>query len=327
MMDCRTRGEYVWRSTATVVRAIGEGMRKAFGFSLVFGELCFLLLPLFIRDIDMPLVPVAAFLIVVLTVLRLRDSYAYPSAGSSEDIVKDAAFGIVLLVVFEVACALWAPRLAFTIGRAFRASVGALLAAQWRAIYHREDPPDEIRRNFLKRKIATWHMNVLFVAVSSPIVLTNAIAVPAAGHLRDLVLGYLPPIFIMLAWRSKKKRWTYLIDRRPISTFEDGVLRDLERQRAILPVSERDSKLPVDVFFEVLYFLSLAYLPLVAAWRWISASPLAGEVDWLQAGVNFTAVIWLAAIWAQIKDFNRTLAADLDEAIRIRKATETGQAS
>jgi hypothetical protein len=302
----------------TVVGLIAAAIKAAFSGTLILGEVCFLLFPIVVRDPHVPLLPAAIVVALTLALFRFRDAYSYPAAGSPAEIVKDAGLSLLLLASLELVFASMLPSFTLSFGIAIQAAAGAILAAQSRAIYHREDPPGEIRRHFLKRKIATVHMNLLLFAASAPLSATNAIAVPG-GPLRDFLMGSVTPLMMGLAWRLKKEHWTYVVDRQPLRLFGDLELREMERQLALLPVPEGVGRFGAHFYAEVGFFVGLAAMPLLAVWRWLSSSPLAARTDWLQVGINFVAIALLSALWVQIKKLNYKLAADLRKSIADRK--------
>jgi hypothetical protein len=304
----------------SIAGAILETIRTACGRWLVIGEALFFVLPMLIQEPGIPVVPIAVILGILLGALRLRDAYSYPSGGWPAEMVKDAIMSALLIIGCGVIFSLFAPGLALMSPmRYVRAVTGGFLAAQWRVLYHREDPPDPIRRELTKRKMAMWHMNAIMLAVAWPLTVTGIMAVPVPGLLRDIILG-LTPGMPLLAWRLKKIHWTYLVDHTPLSIEKDMVLQELQRQRDMLPVWDGGNAFRRDLYVEAPFFLMLAYLPMEAAWWWATNNPLAAGVAWGHVAVNFSATVGLALLWIQIKKWNVRLAADFDIAIELRKA-------
>src|SRR5262249_38897902 len=157
---------YVWGSVKAVMDAIIKGIRQGSSTPIIIGEICLILLAMVLRDRLTGLLPAATFLLIVFSMFRLRDAYSYPAIGSAGEVGQDAILVLGVANAFEVVFFWFVPTLVLTAMGAFRASVGIMLAAQWRLICHREDPPSEVRRNFLQRKIASFHMNLLVFAAS-----------------------------------------------------------------------------------------------------------------------------------------------------------------
>jgi hypothetical protein len=276
---------------------------------------------LLIRNPNAPILQLELVLITVLLVSRLRDAYSYPAEGSLAEMFTDAGFNAAAVILLQIALLLTAPGLALPALRFFQAITGVFLVAQWRMLYHREDPPDPIRQHFLKRKIATFHIHLLFMGTAAPLILTSIKAAPGSD-LRDIVLGTFP-MAVGLAWRLKKNRWVYLkeirIQELLKANIQDDEIAELERQLALLPVPDEDLGTRWDLLFEVLSFVYLAYIPLTAFWGQLSHALSTAMVDWWQLEINAVAAVALLVIWLQIKKCNGQLAVELKQAIRLKK--------
>src|SRR5262249_36582355 len=157
-------------SFRTIGGFLGSGIRAGYSPMLLFGEAVFLFLPLLIRDPKAPILQLELILITVLLVSRLRDAYSYPAEGSVTEMFTDTGFNAAAVVLLEVALMVAAPSLALPLFRFLQSLIGVILVAQWRMLNHREDPPDPIRQHFLKRKIATFQIHLLFAATAGPLI-------------------------------------------------------------------------------------------------------------------------------------------------------------
>jgi hypothetical protein len=235
------------------------------------------------------------------------------------DTVAIAVFASLL----ELILARFAPSYALSL-RAFAAAVlGGLLAAGWRLAFRQWEPNDARFKKLKESNIATWHMNVLFMAAAIPLIITAIIAVPDPSDPsnRDRVLGALPLIFLALSHRLQTGHgllWGPQVERYDPDTLENRTLKKW-LSGVWAPDQPSSAIFPGHVLAEIAYFASLLPLVALAGWRWYSKDPLAAQTDWQQLEINVVAIAALAVLWIRIKKMNLQLQKALALELKRRK--------
>ncbi len=317
----RDEGRRKWtcRMSREIAGIIRSQMRDAFSFWLLFGEAAFVCLPIFILQPQSPVFPSIVMLALLLSMLRLRDAYAYPAQGTISEMVLDAGYALGVVISFEAGFQFVKPELALPASTVLIAGIGAVGVSTWRMVFRQEDPPDPVRRRFKEQRIAIWHLNVLFAVAALLILFTSVGSVPGSD-VRSAVLVFLPMALMTVALRQGKADWKGVNYEPPIRLFRDPQLDGWQHQRSILPVPEA-AGLP-RAFIEILFFVVIAFPCFQAVWQEVTNQPSAASIDWLQVEVNSVAVLILAALWTPIRKWNRQLADAMDQQISQRtKAT------
>ncbi len=316
-LDCNSGRDYAWAAGEAVAGVIRDQMEASFNIWLLIGEASFFYISICFPLAGAPLLQLAALMVLVLPLLRLRDAYAYPAEGSFREMLLDAAWTGACVIAFQEAARFMAPRLALPILNVYFAVAGAVMAAAWRMISRRQGPADPRHRELKERRIVVWHANVLFFVAGLTVLLSSQDAVPGSPN-RDRLLGALP-VWLMLASTVLRKAYYRSIWERPLLSIVDPDLKELSWDRATLWFRDKVSIFRADLITEVGYFGVLSYLVFVAAWRWVSDDPLSVMTDWLQVGVNLVAIMLLGLLWVRIKKMNEQLAKAIEEEIRLRE--------
>jgi hypothetical protein len=220
-----------------------------------------------------------------------------------------------------------APAFALSLKHAFVGAVlGGVLAAGWRFAFRQIEPNDPRFKKLKESNIATWHMNVLFMAAAIPIIITNIIAVPDPSHTsnRDQLLGGLPLIFLVLSYRLQTGHGLLRgprLERYDWDTLENRTLKKWF-SRVWAPDQPNSSAFPWHILSEIAYFASLLPLVALACWRWYSGDPPAAKTDWRQLEINVAAIAALAVLWIRIKKINLQLQKALAMEIQRRKESK-----
>ena len=299
--------EYLWGAAEIVGGVLKARMQASFGIWLLMGEVIFLYVPVLVFKAGTPFVPFVILFTILLIYFRIRDAFVYPAEGTGLEMVVDTGLGLALLIGLEAALTHFAPRLALEITRIILCGVLLVIACLWRKISRHEDSPNQTRRELTERLIAAWHMNVLFLLSSVPIILRNLESVPVA-HWEARLLGAAPGFMMYFAKRFRKAEYKSHWAKPFLSIKTDPDTDVLSYRRAALWYKDRTSPFPADLIFEFLYFLALVFVDFQAVWRWVSNDPLAIQTDWLQLIVDSGAVLLLAILWTEIKNRNRKVA-------------------
>lgn len=319
-VECRSRRDCMWVSAAAVATVIKAQVRDTFDSRMLMGEVLSLYVAVCFPDVNAPFLPFAILLTFLLALFRVRDAYAYPAEGSTAEMFVDVAFAAGFVIALETFLTFQAPRLALSSLKVIFAVIATVAISHMRMFLRRQDSGDPRLRKLKESSIAVWHMNVLWLLTVVPLQITSGIAVPGS-HLRDQLISRLPSLLMLAAIRLKKQNFESIWRKPVLSPVGIPHVAELSHMLGILWFRDKVSKFRSDLCAEVLYFSVLAFPLAEAAWRWSSGDPSAADVDWLQVGVNATAVILLAVIWIYIKKLNERLAGAIRQEI-VRRQEE-----
>src|SRR5881628_2812786 len=159
-LDCKSRRDYAWASAEVVAGVIKRQIEASFDIWLLMGEASFLYVSICFPLAHTPFLQLAALMVLMLPLLRLRDAYLYPAEGSIPEMLLDAVLTVGCVAVFQGAALAVAPRFALPMLNVYFAAAGALMVAAWRMMFHRQDPADPRHRKLKARCLAIWQVNV-----------------------------------------------------------------------------------------------------------------------------------------------------------------------
>jgi hypothetical protein len=316
---CKSVPEFLHRARSYVFGVAKQRTRDSFHIFLLAGEVVGLATPVW----NQPFRQVIPFIVAVVLFLRLVDIYTEDTEGTPAGMTIDSVAIALFTSLLELSVAQLAPSYALSL-RAFAAAVlGGVLAAGWRRAFRQWEPNDARFKKLKESNIATWHMNVLFMAAAIPLIITAMVAVPdpSLSSNRDRFLGALPLIFLALSYRLQTGHGLLYgpqVERYDPDTLEN---RSLKKWLSSVWAPDQPSSalFPGHVLAEIAYFASLLPLIALAAWRWYSRDPLAAQTDWQQLEVNVASIAALALLWIGIKKMNLQLQKALALEIKRRK--------